>query len=132
MTSDSIWRLRFERRFCREEDEKLKVASNWKQLYKWQCCEMLFSGKRPVLPKVSGHIDGLVHLSDTSLFGPSKFTIYMDAQMYGIRKTVITNSAVFVLDNSGSVHKWDSDDEFWSPNVLERVHNSPKLLSLGI
>lgn len=52
--------------------------------------------------------------------------------MYGIRKTVITNSAVFVLDNSGSVHKWDSDDEFWSPNVLERVHNSPKLLSLRI
>jgi len=101
MTSDSIWRLRFERRFCREEDEKLKVASNWKQLYKWQCCEMLFS--------------------DTSLFGPSKFTIYMDAQMYGIRKTVITNSAVFVLDNSGSVHKWDSDDEFWSPNVLSNV-----------
>ena len=47
----------------------------------------------------------------------------MDAQMYGIRKTVITNSAVFVLDNSGSVHKWDSDDEFWSPNVLEREHN---------
>ena len=43
--------------------------------------------------------------------------------MYGIRKTVITNSAVFVLDNSGSVHKWDSDDEFWSPNVLERDHN---------
>ena len=42
--------------------------------------------------------------------------------MYGIRKTVITNSAVFVLDNSGSVHKWDSDDEFWSPNVLERDH----------
>jgi len=101
MTSDSIWRLRFERRFCREEDEKLKLASNWKQLYKWQCCEMLYS--------------------DTSLFGPSKFTIYMDAQMYGIRKTVITNSAVFVLDNSGSVHKWDSDDEFWSPNVLSNV-----------
>ena len=44
MTSDSIWRLRFERRFCRDEDEKLKLASNWKQLYKWQCCEMLFSG----------------------------------------------------------------------------------------
>ena len=45
MTSDSIWRLRFERRFCRDEDEKLKLASNWKQLYKWQCCEMLYSGK---------------------------------------------------------------------------------------
>ena len=65
----------------------------------------------------------LIYIQDTSLFGPSKFTIYMDAQMYGIRKTVITNSAVFVLDNSGSVHKWDSDDEFWSPNVLERDHN---------
>ena len=48
--------------------------------------------------------------------------------MYGIRKTVITNSAVFVLDNSGSVHKWDSDDEFWSPNVLERGQNLAVLL----
>ena len=45
MESDGIWRTRFERLFDREYDEKLALASNWKQLYKWQRASISYTGK---------------------------------------------------------------------------------------
>jgi mRNA-degrading endonuclease HigB of HigAB toxin-antitoxin module len=100
INSDSIWRSRFEYLFTKEENKiqripiVLKISSSWKQLYYWQRCSLI--------------------LQDTSLFGPTSFKIDVPCENYGIRKTVATNSAIFILDNSGTVRKWDIEEEEWS------------------
>ena len=45
---DGIWRTRFERLFDRDYDEKLALASNWKQLYKWQRATISYTGESKV------------------------------------------------------------------------------------
>ena len=81
---NGIWRARFERLFDRDDDEKLAVASNWQQLYKWQRASISYTDGRAF----DEHLDHM---------------IYMDTGMYGIKKVIPTRDVLFVLDNSGAV-----------------------------
>lgn len=72
MESDGIWRTRFERLFDREYDEKLALASNWKQLYKWQRASISYTGKIFIDFWVT-IFAGLVQILEYSNFGLDNF-----------------------------------------------------------
>ena len=47
--------------------------------------------------------------------------IYMDTGMYGIKKVIPTRDVLFVLDNSGAVHKYETDTDEWVHGILWNV-----------
>jgi len=102
MESDGIWRTRFERLFDREYDEKLALASNWKQLYKWQRASISYTDTR-------------------SYDQPVDQMVYMDTGMYGIKKLIPTKEVLFVLDHSGALHKYEHDIDEWTHGILWNV-----------
>jgi len=99
---NGIWRARFERLFDRDDDEKLAIASNWQQLYKWQRASISYTDGRAF----DEHLD---------------HKIYMDTGMYGIKKVIPTRDVLFVLDHSGAVHKYETDTDEWVHGILWNV-----------
>lgn len=59
-----------------------------------------------------------ITFADNSLFAKSITRLNLNANIIGIRKIVITEACIFVLDNSGKVHAWDEDED-WKYNVLK-------------
>ena len=79
---------------------KLHTADYWKNYIFWQRSEITYS--------------------DNSLFGKNQNQIKLDPNIVGIRKVVITDCCIFILDHAGQVHKWEEDED-WKLNILERV-----------
>jgi len=104
MDTESIWHIRYNNCMLDSYDSprpgKLHTADTWKSLVYWQRSEITYS--------------------DNSLFGKNQNVFKLDPNMVGVRKVVITDCCIFVLDNAGKVHKWDEDDH-WKLNVLEQV-----------
>jgi len=103
MDVDTIWHIRYNNNMqdsYHDPNGKLHTADDWKNYIFWQRSEITFS--------------------DNSLFGKSQNKFKLDPHVVGIKKAVVTDCCIFVLDYAGQVHKWDEDDE-WKLNVLERV-----------
>jgi len=99
----AVWHARFLKNLSYYQcpsKAKLTTADEWKTLAKWQRSEMIFS--------------------DNSLFGSSHNRFKLHPNIVGIRKTVVTENCLFILDYAGRVHRWDEDDD-WTLSVLERV-----------
>lgn len=103
MDTNEIWYIRYVANFANLHHEipaKLQSADDWKNYVFWQRSEITYSHK--------------------SRFGKNHNPIKLDPNMVGIRKVVITESFIFILDNAGQVHKWD-ENEKWKLNVLDQV-----------
>jgi len=104
MDDESIWhgRFRSNMRDSLHDDSSdiLHTADDWANYVVWQRSHLLFG--------------------DNSLFGRNRTKFRIDPHIAGIKKSVITDNCIFVLDYAGKVHKWDEDDE-WKLNVLTNV-----------
>merc|ERR1711937_49754 len=96
----AVWHARFLKNLSYYQcpsKAKLTTADEWKTLAKWQRSEMIFS--------------------DNSLFGSSHNRFKLHPNIVGIRKTVVTENCLFILDYAGRVHRWDEDDD-WTLIVI--------------
>lgn len=104
MDNESIWHGRFRRNMLDslhdDSSDTLHTADDWQNYVVWQRCHLLYA--------------------DNSLFGRNRTKFGIDPNIAGIKKCVITDNCIFVLDYAGKVHKWDEDDE-WKLNVLTNV-----------
>merc|ERR1719402_1105896 len=104
MDNESIWHGRFRRNMLDslhdDWSDTLHTADDWQNYVVWQRCHLLYA--------------------DNSLFGRNRTKFRIDPNIAGIKKSVITDNCLFVLDYAGKVHKWDEDDE-WKLSVLTNV-----------
>jgi len=103
MDTEAIWHLRYIRNIedsFHDGPMKLYTADGWKNYVFWQRSDIIYS--------------------DTTLFGEQPHNVELDPTIAGIKKVVITDCCIFLLDYSGRVHRWDEDDG-WGLVILEKV-----------